>query len=64
MDYRRCLSTEQRTENGFSEVYYVCWLCKSSRPFTWIKKIKNCCEQRLTFQLCNLLPEKKENESP
>ena len=50
MDYRRCLSTEQRTENGFSEVYYVCWLCKSSRPFTWIKKIKNCCEQRLTFQ--------------
>ena len=42
----------------------LCWLCKSSKTFTWIKKIKNCCEQRLTFQLCNLLPEKKENESP
>ena len=28
----------------------LCWLCKSSKTFTWIKKIKNCCEQRLTFQ--------------
>ena len=44
--YKRCLSTEQGTENGFSEVYSVCWLCKSSRSFTLIKKIKN---QRLTF---------------
>ena len=59
MDYRRCLSTEQRTENGFSEVYYVCWLCKSSRPFTWIKKIKKRCEQRLTFQTMQSLSWKK-----
>ena len=29
--------------------YSVCWLCKSSRLFSWIKKIKNCCEQRLMF---------------
>ena len=29
--------------------YSVCWLCKSSRLFSWIKKIKNFCEQRWTF---------------
>ena len=29
--------------------YSVCWLCKSSRLFSWIKEIKNCCEQRWTF---------------
>ena len=29
--------------------YSVCWLCKSSRLFSWIKKIKNICEQRWTF---------------
>ena len=29
--------------------YSVCWLCNSSRLFSWISKIKNCCEQRSTF---------------
>ena len=29
--------------------YSVCWLCKSSRLFSCIKKIKNFCEQRWTF---------------
>ena len=29
--------------------YSVCWLCNSSRLFSWISKIKNCCEQRWTF---------------
>ena len=29
--------------------YSVCWLCKSSRLFSWIKKIKNFFEQRWTF---------------
>ena len=55
----QALPFDQRTESGFSEVYYVCWLCKSSRPFTWIKKIKNCCEQRLTFQTMQSLSWKK-----
>ena len=29
--------------------YSVCWLCNSSRLFSWISEIKNCCEQRSTF---------------
>ena len=29
--------------------YSVCWLCKSSRLFPWIKTIKNCFEQLWTF---------------
>ena len=29
--------------------YSVCWLCNLSRLFSWISKIKNCCEQRWTF---------------
>ena len=40
------LSREQKT--AFQR-YSVCWLCKSFRLFSWIKKIKNCCEQRWTF---------------
>ena len=40
------LSREQKM---YFRRYSVCWLCKSSRLFSWIKKIKNCCEQRLMF---------------
>ena len=29
--------------------YSVCWLCNSSRLFSWISEVKNCCEQRWTF---------------
>ena len=29
--------------------YSVCWLCKSSRLFPWIKTIKSCFEQLWTF---------------
>ena len=40
------LSREQKM---YFRRYSVCWLCKSSRLFSWIKKIKNFCEQRWTF---------------
>ena len=40
------LSREQKM---YFRRYSVCWLCKSSRLFSWIKKIKNFCEQWWTF---------------